>query len=56
MTEEAAYEIVSKLPSTMARDLTSRPLNRLSHNQLVWLHVLANEATEPDHDPKEGTL
>lgn len=58
MTDEAAFEVVSKIASTfapnteMARDLVSRPLKKFSYNQLVWLHVLANEASKPDSDPK----
>lgn len=52
MTDEAAFEVVSSLSSDMARDLVSRPLKKFSHNQLVWLHILANEASKPDPDPQ----
>lgn len=52
MTDEAAFEVVSKLDGDMARDLVSRPLKKFSHNQLVWLHILANEASKPDSDPQ----
>lgn len=52
MTDEAAFEVVSTLSSDMARDLVSRPLRKFSHNQLVWLHILANEASKPDPDPQ----
>lgn len=55
MTDEAAYDLVSTLSDDMSRDLVSRPLKKFSHNQLVWLHVLANEASKSDPDPK-GTL
>lgn len=46
MPDEEAYAVVSKLENELARDLVSRPLNKLSHNQLVWLHVLANEVAK----------
>lgn len=56
MTDEAAFEVVSSLSGDMARDLVSRPLKKFTNNQLVWLHILANEASKPDSDPKQGTL
>lgn len=56
MPDEAAFEVVSKLSDEMAKDLVSRPLKKFSHNQLVWLHILANEASKSDPDPNEGTL
>lgn len=53
MTDEAAFEAVSKLDDDLARDLVSRPLKRFSNTQLVWLHVLANGDAYRKRNPKK---
>ena len=52
MPDEEAYEIVKTLDSDLARDLVSRPLKKLTYNQQVWLHILANETKKEPNETK----